>query len=145
MAEPPPSYEAAHQLPNFIPEHLHNQQGVPIASSNAPGYNYKSPNQQYPQQGCQCQCQCHCPPNEYGHTPGMYPQQIQPIGVQPGVVVPQVPQATIVTQFGPEPITMICPYCQKQILTQIDHVMGALSWIMCMELGAIWLLCDGNK
>ncbi|XP_034987661.1 lipopolysaccharide-induced tumor necrosis factor-alpha factor [Zootoca vivipara] len=69
--------------------------------------------------------------------PTMKGQQAPPYGMQPGVIGghPPVAVQTVYVQaplvFHDRPVQMICPACQKTILTRLSHNSGALTWLAC--------------
>jgi len=93
-------------------------------------------------------------PQPYGTKPGPYPQQTAPpcsvrcsapVG-QPTMQGGYVAQTIIVGPglvFGAYPVTMCCPGCQAQIVTQTHNRAGLLAWLICGGLVLIgcWLGC----
>ena len=80
--------------------------------------------------------------------PGQYQQQ--PVGVAPHyqqqpITVP--PTQTVVltnnVNFGETPVQLRCPNCQKDVITNIHHESGLLTWIgvgvLCIL--SFWLCC----
>ncbi|XP_021350481.1 lipopolysaccharide-induced tumor necrosis factor-alpha factor homolog isoform X2 [Mizuhopecten yessoensis] len=81
-------------------------------------------------------------------------QQQQP-PPPPGYSVQQGQQTVIVTTPGfaantqnrgvyrENPVSMICPFCQAQIVTSTTYVTGTLAWLICgiLLLLGFWLGC----
>ena len=87
-------------------------------------------------------------PPPYHGAPGQYQQQ--PVGVAPHyqqqpVAVPPT-QTVVLTNninFGETPVQLRCPNCQKDVITNIHHESGLLTWISVGVLFILgfWLCC----
>jgi len=123
---PPPYYESASGSDPNVPPLPHNPQ------------QYGTKQGAYPQQ-----------PGSYPHQPGAYPQQPGPpplLTAQPTMQGSYVAQTIIVGPgmvFGAYPVTMCCPGCQAQIVTQTNNRAGLLAWLICGGLVLIgcWAGC----
>ncbi|KAL1005470.1 hypothetical protein UPYG_G00059570 [Umbra pygmaea] len=77
--------------------------------------------------------------------PGMSTQVPQYIVTQQPANSPNVNQVVVIQQQMPKdaPAQMKCPYCQIEVVTQVHHKPGLLTWTICGVLGIllIWPCC----
>lgn len=72
------------------------------------------------------------PPPVQGPYPPQPPQPTAAAGQQSTTVVVTAPAVVVGQhQYGYDPCRTICPYCQADIVTNIDHVVGGLAWMIC--------------
>merc|ERR1719305_108144 len=57
-------------------------------------------------------------------------------GQSGGQIVVQMP-----TEFGTEPMQMVCSNCYKQVVTVIDKNFSSTGWLCCCFVIGIWSLC----
>ncbi|XP_034543157.1 cell death-inducing p53-target protein 1 homolog [Notolabrus celidotus] len=74
--------------------------------------------------------------------------QSQPVPVFPISPPPQIIQTVhsrVVIEYLPAdvPGRMVCPHCQRSVMTETKHKNGFLAWMMCLTLGfaMCWLCC----
>ena len=102
-----------------------------IHAASQPGGAYPTqPGGAYPSQ----------PAGAYPTQPGgAYPTQ--PGGAYPTQPAGAMTTTTVITQpavpvmasvmYGPNPLNLVCPYCQATIVTSINTTPGALPWLLC--------------
>lgn len=47
---------------------------------------------------------------------------------------PYVAPSVVVMSFGESPVQAACPFCQAQILTNVEYEAGLLTWLVCVML-----------
>ncbi|XP_051757490.1 LITAF domain-containing protein [Ctenopharyngodon idella] len=87
-------------------------------------------------------------PNPPQPGPQAVPYQSPPYGfgdpsinVQP-TMIPVVTQMTTM-HLTDVPGRIICPHCMTEVLTEIEHLSGLLTWLICggLTIFACWLCC----
>ena len=69
------------------------------------------------------------PPPYYEPLPQLHPQ--------PNIIQPSTIYITMNPSVGSSPTRLRCPNCQADIVTQITHKSGCLSWAICGSICAI--------
>ncbi|XP_055060222.1 lipopolysaccharide-induced tumor necrosis factor-alpha factor homolog [Misgurnus anguillicaudatus] len=75
------------------------------------------------------------PPPPYGF--GAPPTNVQPMAV------PVVTQVVVMSTLTDVPGRITCPLCHQDVVTEIEHSSGLLTWLICGTLAifACWLCC----
>ncbi|PAA79338.1 hypothetical protein BOX15_Mlig026915g2 [Macrostomum lignano] len=51
----------------------------------------------------------------------------------------------VITQIGPDPLPMTCPYCYKDIVTLVKKYNGLMPWLLCPLFCCFPFCCDRAK